>query len=194
MIDGVFPVLLYFAALTGHEVLDLHHVRLDQQGRAVKCESDAAIGIWLKIRPLNPSPKAPETQSLYYFRTDLSDAGFEANTPFHQFLTARPGGIGYLKAASYLMHKDSFSNIRNFLVGDCQFIHQDASGIPADFFALYYNVTYYGNYIGPIDIFSEHDQPGLRSIYQSGVAKPLPFGTGYRMRDEHSVQMFGERK
>ncbi len=193
-LDGVFPILLYFSAMTGHDVTEARYVSLDPEGKPVICEAPAATGVWLQLRLVNPSPRAPAAINLYYFKTDLSDAGFHAGTPFHKFLAARPGGLGYLKAASYLMHTESFSNIRNFLVGDCQYMLQDTSGIPADFLALYYNLTYFGNYIGPIDMFSEHDQPGLRQIYQSGVAKPLPFGTGYRMRDEDSVQMFGVRK
>ena len=102
--------------------------------------------------------------------------------------------MGYLKAASYLMHQNGFTNIRNYLVGDCQFILQDESGIPAEFFATYFNVTYFGKYAGPIDMFKEFDQPYLRQVYASGAARPLPFGTGYRMRDEDSIQMLGVRK
>ncbi len=193
-VDGVFPVLLYFAALTGHEVLDAQYVKLDSAGKPVLCDAGQAKGIWLQLRLEQRSASAPKDQSLYYFKTDLSNSGFKAGAPFHKFLSARPGGGGYLKAASFLMHTDNFSNIRNYLVGDCDFILQDASGIPAGFFAQYYRVSYYGNYIGPIEMFSEYDQPDLRAIYQSGVAKPLPFGTGYRMRDEHSVQMLGVMK
>ncbi|MEM7698269.1 MAG: hypothetical protein AAF236_07695, partial [Verrucomicrobiota bacterium] len=136
----------------------------------------------------------PEVQHLYYFRTDLSNAGFRGESPLTQFWLKRPGGVGYLKAASYLMHTDTFTNIRNFLVGQCDFILQDASGIPADFLALYYEIDYYGRYRQPIDMFSEYDQPGLRAIYESGVGKSLPFGTGYRYRDEDSIQLFGVKK
>ncbi|MEX2578286.1 MAG: hypothetical protein WD342_04445 [Verrucomicrobiales bacterium] len=193
-IDGVFPVLLYFAALTGHEVLDANYVSLTDSGEVVQTNAADGDGIWLRLRGGNPSAGDPPAQNLYYFKTDLSDGTFKSGSPFHRFLGARPGGVAYLKAASYLMHTDNFSNIRNFLVGDCQFILQDASGLPADFFALYYEPTYYGNYVGPIDMFSEYDQPELRAIYRSGVAKPLPFGTGYRMRDEDSIQIFGVRK
>ena len=193
-VEGVYPVLLYFAALTGHEVLNANFVKLNPDGEPVVAPQKDALGIWLQLRELKPTPGAPATQNLYYFRTDLSNAGFKKDTPFHKFLTARPGGAGYLKAASFLMHTDSFSNIRNFLVGDCSYILQDASGIPADFFAQYYNVSYWGNYIGPIEMFSEYDQPYLHQAYRSGVAKPLPFGTGYRMKDDNSVQMLGVRK
>lgn len=192
-VDGVFPVLLYFAALTGHQVLDANYVSLGSNGQASQTGSAAnSDGIWLRLRDTKPG--SPPEQNLYYFKTDLSNGGFKGGSKFHSFLSGRPGGVAYLKAASYLMHTDDFSNIRNFLVGDCQFVLQDASGMAADFFALYYDVTYYGNYVGPIDMFSEYDQPNLRAIYQSGVARPLPFGTGYRMKDEHSIQMFGVRK
>lgn len=193
-VDGVFPILLYFAALTGHQVLDADHVKIGANGKPERCEPEVANAIWLRFRPLKPSPQAPAAQNLYYVFGDLSNAGFKPDRPFHNFLKARPGGIGYLKAASYLMHTERFSNVRNFLVGECDYILQDESGIPAEFLALYFNVTYYGNYVGPIDMFGEYDQPWLHRIYQSGVAKPLPFGTGYRMRDDHSIQMFGIRK
>jgi hypothetical protein len=169
-------------------------VKLTPEGKPVLTGKADAIGIWLELRMLRRLPGTPPVQNLYYFKTDLSNAGFKKGAAFHQFLSHRPGGTGYLKAASYLMHTDGFSNIRNYLLGDCDYLLQDASGIPANVFAQYYNVTYFGNYSGPIDMFSEYDQPDLRTIYQSGVAKPLPFGTGYRMKDSDSVQMLGRRK
>jgi hypothetical protein len=193
-VGGVYPVLLYFAALTQHEVLNGQFVKLAANGEAVVAGPTDADGIWLQIRALDRLPDFPQTQSLYYFKSDLSDSGFKASSPMKAFLDKRPGGMGYLKAASYLMHTAAFTNIRNYLVGDCQYLLQDESGIPAEFLATYYNATYYGKYIGPIDTFAEHNQPFLHQIYQSGVAKPLPFGTGYRMRDEDAIQIFGIRK
>ena len=193
-VDGVFPVLLYFASLTGHQVLDANYVTLKEDGSVEQSDAANAMGIWLRIREINPTFGDPAAQNLYYFKTDLSDSGFKNGSPFHWFLSSKPDSVAYLKAASFLMHMDGFQNIRNFLVGDCSHILQDASGIPAEFFATYFNVDYYGNYVGPIDMFSEYDQPFLHQIYGSGIAKPLPFGTGYRMKDEHSIQMFGTRK
>lgn len=193
-IDGVFPVLLYFANLTDHQVLAANYVKLDGKGGATQTGASDATGIWLRVREMNPGPGDPPEQNVYYFKTDLSNSGFKGGSAFHQFLAARQGSVGYLKAASYLMHTEDFSNIRNFLVGDCRYILQDASGIPAEFFSTYYDVTYYGKYVGPIDMFSEYDQAWLHQVYRSGVARPLPFGTGYRMSDADSVQMFGVKK
>lgn len=190
-VDGVFPVLLYFAALNGHQVIDASYVKLDSQGEPVVSDQAGATGIWLR---LFDEGGGYNEQNLYYFLTDLSNNGFRGGSSFHQFLSARPHSIGYLKAASYLMHTENFTNIRNFLVTDCQFILQDASGIPAEFLSLYYQLTFYGNYVGPIDMFSEYDQPWLHEAYRSGAARTLPFGTGYRMRDDESIQLFGTRK
>ncbi|MCB1207281.1 MAG: hypothetical protein KDN18_23715 [Verrucomicrobiae bacterium] len=193
-VDGVYAVLLYFASMTKHEVLNGQYVRIDASGNVVASDAAQAEGVRLEIRALDRLPDFPPTQSLYYFKYDLSDSGFKTSSSLKRFFDQRPGGMGYLKAASYLMHQDGFANIRNYLVGDCQYILQDESGIPAEFFATYFNVTYYGRYAGPIDMFKEFDQPFLRQVYGSGAARPLPFGTGYRMRDEDSIQMFGIRK
>lgn len=193
-IDGVFPVLLYFASITGHEVIDANYVNLNSGGQVVQSGAGGADGIWLRIRETEPRAYDPPEQNVYYFKTDLSDSTFKNGSAFHRFLSARPNSIGYLKAASFLMHTDGFSNIRNFLVGDCVYLLQDASGIPAEFMNLYYNITFYGNYVGPIDMFAEYDQPWLHQVYQQGGVRPLPFGTGYRMKDSDSIQLFGVRK
>ncbi len=193
-IEGVFPLLLFFAAITDHEVLNASYVTLNGSGQVNQSGAGGANGIWLQVRAKRWMTGFPEASSIYYFKTDLSNSGFKAGSSFNNFLKKRPGGMLYLKAASYLMHTDSFSNIRNYLASDCQWVLQDASGFPAAFLAKYYNVYYFGNYVGPIDMFSEFDQPDLRAIYQSGNASPLPFGTGYRMSDADSVQMFGVKK
>ncbi len=192
-VNGVFPLLLYFSALTGHDVLEAGYVTIGADGGVLKATAEDGTGVWLRLRSTVGGAAAPE-QNLYFFKTDLSNAGFKPGSPFKNFLDSRPGGVGYLKAASFLMHTEDFSNIRNFLVGDLDYILEDASGIPADFLELYYNVTYYGNYTGPIEMFSEYDQPRLHEIYRSGVAKPLPFGTGYRYTDADAVQFFGVKK
>ncbi|MDA7920991.1 hypothetical protein N9B73_04480 [Verrucomicrobiales bacterium] len=192
-VNGVFPILLYFAALTGHDVLEAGYVTLDSEGGVVKAAAEEGTGLWLRLRSTVGGVAAPE-QNLYFFKTDLSNARFKPESVFKRFLDSRPGGVGYLKAASFLMQTEDFSNIRNFLVGDLDYILEDASGIPANFLELYYNVSYYGNYAGPIDMFTEYNQPRLHEIYQSGIAKPLPFGTGYRYKDEDSVQLFGIKK
>ncbi|MEI9892358.1 MAG: hypothetical protein WDN28_00105 [Chthoniobacter sp.] len=73
----------------------------------------------------SPSGKG---QTLYYFKTDLSNGG--GNASFLAFCKHHGPGASLLKSASYLMHEESFSTIRNFLLANSTLIIQDDSGIP----------------------------------------------------------------
>ena len=72
-------------------------------------------------------------QTLYYFRTDISDDGLK-KSGFLKFASSLGKGDSFIKSASYLPHADSFSKIRDFLLSQSQSIVQDDSGIPLRFF------------------------------------------------------------
>ncbi len=92
-VDGVYPVLLYFAALSNHEVLKGEFVKIAPSGEAIAVAPAEADGIHLQVRALDRLPDFPSTQSLYYFKLDLSDAGFKASSPLKAFLDRRRGGM-----------------------------------------------------------------------------------------------------
>ena len=64
----------------------------------------------------------------YYLKGDLSN-GSQSRVIQDYLSRHRPAG-SYLKAASYLMHEESFSSIRAYLLANSAFILQDDSGIP----------------------------------------------------------------
>ncbi len=135
-----------------------------------------------------PSLKVAETKTLYCFSSDLSYGGFP-KTRFQTWLEAQPKGNSYLKAASFLMHVSYFKNVRKHLLDHSVQIIQDDSGIPFPYFEadeLY--VDLFGTYTGPIDIFSQHYQSGLRAAYRTRK-KPMDFGTGYKWRKGESNPM-----
>ena len=68
-------------------------------------------------------------QTLYYFRTDISDDGLK-KSGFLKFAEQLGKGDSFIKSASYLPHADSFSKIREFLLDRSQALVQDDSGIP----------------------------------------------------------------
>ena len=72
-------------------------------------------------------------QTLYYFRTDVSDSGVK-NSGFLKFAATLGNGHGLLKSASYLMHSGNFSQVRNFVLEHSQSVVQDDSGIPLALF------------------------------------------------------------
>jgi len=77
------------------------------------------------------------------------------------------------------MHKPYFSRIRNLILQKSSIIVQDDSGIPFRFFKSdQWNITLYGVYEGPIDLFKNHFEPDLAAAYRHRAA-PLPFRFGY---------------
>src|SRR5205085_12372636 len=125
-IDGTLPILYVFLARLGYTVVESGHVTSPADGVKIKfTEGD---------RP---------SQTLYYFKTDLAGA----NSNFLRWCAARGPGLSLLKAASFLMHGDGFSGVRNFLLQNSRVIIQDDSGIPSHAFPKGWKVNCYGLYI-----------------------------------------------
>ena len=100
-----------------------------------------------------------------------------------------------LKAASYLMHENSFSEVRDFLLRNSKVIIQDDSGIPLAYFdPNKWNLRFFGVYLGPIDMFKQHYQPRLRELYQQSNPPPLDFGFGYRWNYKEANLSVATRK
>jgi hypothetical protein len=129
-----------------------------------------------------------QTKTIYYFSSDLSNGGFDP-TGFGTWIAQQPKGSAYLKAASFLMHNDWFSKVRDHLLTHSEQIIQDDSGIPYRHLdPATWNATLYGVYTGPIDLFKDSFQGDLVQAYQSDK-KPLNFGTGYKWRKGESNLM-----
>ena len=92
------------------------------------------------------------------------------------------GSVAYFKAASYLMHDDGFSGIRNFVLGSCRAMVEDDSGIPYRYLSGW-DTKLFGGYNVPIELFANHAQADLRAAYAAaGPVPQIPFGTGYQFR------------
>ena len=110
-ISGTLPILFVFLARTGNAVTAVANV------------SSPAPGVKITF-----SGPAGHEQTLYYFKTDLSNGGRSGG--FLKWCAGQGPGLSLLKAASYLMHTGEFSNVRNFLLQNSEVLVQDDSGIP----------------------------------------------------------------
>ena len=107
-------------------------------------------------------------QTLYYFRTDISDDGLK-KSGFLKFAEQLGKGDSFIKSASYLPHADSFSRIRDFLLDRSQAMVQDDSGIPIRFFKPEeWRLRPFGRYLGPIGEFPGSYQKGLNDLFHRG--------------------------
>jgi hypothetical protein len=175
---GTLPILLAFLARTGATVDSVDIVRIDGTGNAVLAGAyqGSAPGLMIRFHQGLGGMKR-----LFYFRQDLSNSGTRPGGPFLTFVAKQGYPPALVKSASYLMHQDSFSTIRNYLLQSTSGLVQDPSGVPWRSLAasgLY--VSLYGNYQGTLGIFSQQ-QPDLVAAYRSGryPVQTVDFGFGY---------------
>jgi hypothetical protein len=160
-LQGTLPILCVMLARSGNHI------------NSIIASSSRA-----EIRFLPPG--GSKEHVLYYFSADLSNGGFGKGSAFYNFVkNARPD-TAYVKSASYLMHEDEFSAVRNFLLTQCSTIVQDDSGVPLrSFDTNRWTLKLYGVYTAPLDIFAKYNQPDMTALYAKTQATPLTFGAGY---------------
>ena len=182
-LSGTLPILYIFLARTNCHIESVIPVHLDAEGNFTDETKKTTPG----VRIVFSSDQGAATQTLYYFTTDLSDWGIKENPGFLKFCEQQGRGISLLKAASYLMHRNSFDTVRAFLLRNSDLILQDDSGIPFRFFpARDWTLQLYGHYGGPINIFKEFPQPDLLKAYADARPPQLDFSFGYQWHPSRS--------
>ena len=174
---GVLPVLYTELALTGNVIESVAMIRpFGSPGVEI-----------IYHRPGGPP------QTLYYFQADISN-GKECRR-FLSWLDDLGPGASYLKAASYLLPLDSFSETRNFLMRTSLLILQDDSGLPfRSFLPGDWQIQLFGVYTEPLPIFNLGKDPRLAEAYQSGLrAGSLPFGAGYHVQPDDANLLLAVR-
>lgn len=189
---GVLPVLLVFLARSGHAVESVDSIRLDSSGNAVMAlAGNGATGVVIRARSSQGISKR-----IFFLKQDLSNSSIQPGVPFLNFVSQLGQPPAFTKSASYLMHEDSFSGIRDYLLTQCRAIVQDPSGVPyRSLVNPSLDLRLYGNYQGTIDIFSNANQPDLINAYSQGKhgAQPINFGVGYLYTPSNTCLMVARR-
>ncbi|NEP13460.1 MAG: hypothetical protein F6K14_25285 [Symploca sp. SIO2C1] len=198
--QGALPILLVFMARTNNQILDIQLISMDQnaniqprgEGEEASEDSNSISGVKISFLPEGES----EPRTLHYFSTDISNEGLEKTPQLEEFVKQLENPTTYLKAASYLMYRDSFSQIRDLILNQSNYLLQDDSGMPIKYVDEdKWDLTFYGNYTSPIGLFAERYQPDLRKIYQGDESiKPLNFGIGYKFGVNQSNLMLATKK
>jgi hypothetical protein len=159
---GVLPIFYLFLARTGCNITSVEPMTLR-----------GAPGVRIAFR----SDLGAHT--LYYFNADLSNGGSGGSVM--NFCRQQGSGAALLKAASYLLHQDSFSQCRNFLLSQ-RVIVQDDSGIPYRYLAERgAGLRFFGHYTGTTGgIFAKYEQPDLAAAYARTTTTDLDFSLSYQ--------------
>ena len=199
-LDGAVPLIMLFAARTGHQVLAVHPVQLTAAGHLAPGVADTTRasgrpnipGAEILVRSASGQP-----QTIYYFSADISDAKLTPHPALLTYLRILGPLTTYVKSATYLMHKAYFSKIRTLVLARSNYLLQDDSGIAMKYFPVStWQFTYYGTYRRPINLFAKHYQPELTAAYTDSLRRPspLPFGTGYNWRQTDSNLLLAQRR
>ncbi len=187
---GTLPILLTFLARSGATVESADPIQLDGTGTPVMTNRSSS-GLLIRFRS-----SSGRSKRLFYFSQDLSNGSTKLGGPFLTFVAKQGYPPALVKSASYLMHQDSFSNIRNYLTHSTPGFIQDPSGVPyRDIVAAGMKLDLYGNYKGTLSIFSQQ-QPDLMAAYRSGQhqVKPVDFGFGYLFNRSATSIMVARRR
>lgn len=120
-------------------------------------------------------------QALTFLSTNISDYAFDPKVKEYFEGIDSTTTVNYTKSASYLMHRDYFSQIRNIILNHSCATVQDDTGVPYRFFdKSQWEFTFYGQYERPIKLFDEYTyQLDLVDAWAAQGAKKLPFRMGY---------------
>ena len=206
-LGGTLPLIYIFLARSNKTINEVSYVGIDATGQVqpiatANMKNDTLeevgaghSGLINGVKITFSQPNAAEPQTLYYFRTDISDDGIKKTGGFLKFCESLAPGNSFVKSASYLMHESYFSTIRSFLLKSSLTLVQDDSGIPVSNFTTdKWQMRYFGSYPGPIDIFKKYLQPDLLVDYKEGHPIPLDFGIGYRHYASQSTLILAVHK
>ena len=131
-LNGTLPILYTFLARSGKTITGVELVKLDPDGSVKPSDGEPVKGVPNGVKIAFTSADG-KPQTLYYFSTDVSNGGIKSSG-FLKFCEGLGKGDAFVKSASYLMHNDSFSTVREFLLAHSATIVQDDTGVPVRFF------------------------------------------------------------
>ncbi len=182
-VKGVLPPLYFFIERSGHELIEQKFITLNADGTEKEIKGNQihwqkTPGVKLTFR----DRKTLEVKTLYYFSVSISNAGLRDRPPLVTFIEQKAPFSTFVKSASYLMHKEAFTEIKKLIVKNSNYVFQDDTGMPYKYFKnkLDWKGQFFGEYIKPVkDFSSELYQPDLDSAFKSSGKKDLPFSLGY---------------
>ena len=199
-LNGLLPLFYWFIARTDHEIINVSRVFVDsssvlkEQSINTELPANRIEGVKFIFRKVG----SDKVKSMTYFNCDISNDGFIENPEFKKYLSAVRPGNSFVKSASYLMHYNSFSDIREMVQQKSQSILEDDTGIPYKYFdSLKWEINLYGLYVNPVKDFSQSRfQADLNRAYSHGdkYRGKLPFSLGYHWGTQKQNQMLYIKK
>jgi len=189
---GVCGIMMFFLARSGFEIMDIRPVCLSGGVRPAGFSPcvRGAPGIEVVFR----KGRGYTLQTARYFRIDLSDSSLGISSGLAAYIQGRGPCVSFIKSASYLLHYDNFSVLRNLILSRSEAIVQDDTGIPYRYLqGDAWSLQLYGRY-RVLAMFSGRTQQDLAAAMRERSAGALPFSFGYGFIPQKSNIMIVRRK
>lgn len=187
-IPGTLPVIMIFLERSGKTIYDVSNFDLTSDGAIHPSQEKVANATATGVKIVF-SDNTGKKRTIYYISTDVSNHGIN-NSGFLTFCDKLGKGNSFVKSASYLMHLDDFSTIREFLLSHTTALLQDDSGIPVRYLIPGWQLHPFGRYVGPIGLFAGQTQAKLYEVFAKEKAVPIEFGVGYRWKPNESNLLY----
>ena len=163
------------------------HAHGHKQTNALQAGPFADVEIVFRARGDASAPK----KIFRHVAADLSDGALARDRSALAVLERRGDVAAVTKAASYLLWKPEFSQIRDYLLAHARVMISDDTGIPPRYgepAGFSYDV--WGSYAGAHFDFARNDVAAeLVALWKRAPARPLPFRFGYYDRRGRAVLM-----
>ena len=135
-VNGMLPLLLWAAARTNHEILSVKYANVNDSSQMVLVDSLNTRKKHDAVEIMMRNIEDGKIKKVTYLSCDISDKGFKSKPQYKNYLsnTLPNTCISFIKSASYLLHYNSFDQIRNLITEKSNFLIQDDTGIPFKYF------------------------------------------------------------
>ena len=177
-LDGVCPVITMLMATAGYDIISIEKKDLDENGGLIPAKDKGQVMQYKFFRH-----GTNHEQTLYFYSGNVQNTALNPNyKKFIEKSLASHTVASYFKAASYILQSSGFSDIRDYALNYSKYIIQDDSGIPYRNLTDKFDITLYGAYKHPLQVFGNYAyQEDLNQAYQNKAASihRLPFRIGY---------------
>lgn len=200
-LNGMVHMMLYMMARTGHKIVDVYNVYIENDGVNDGMESR---------KPINTDPDKNLTaikidflstdgltkKSAYYFKLDASDENLANHPEFEKFVERFGPRVSYMKSASCVLTNNNFAVMRKLVLGSEAFL-QDDTGVPYRYILAdsTHDIKLYGTYTGTINDLDWCYQPGLRkALEKTGDTTELPYKISYNGNYGEGMMIWCKKK
>ena len=196
-VNGMLPVLLWSVSKTGHTITSVEELTVDESGKKTYTPFKVGENKAKAVRITFGNKEKGILKTLTYYSCDISNSGIEKDKALAATLKSIPASNCFVKSASYLMHYETFTTIRNTVLGKAIYLVQDDTGIPYKYFdKSKFKMELYGNYVKPVSDFSENlFQKDMAAAYTTKeFMGSLSFSLGYHWQTKDQNQMIVIKK